>query len=99
MTLRDPVYPGRVASYDPSLRVFLNQEIYFFSGKEAMKHFLSDPTRYSGPLTDPVSQARFQPAPRSPRVHFQDHTFYFESEATKRQFQATPTVYNVRRES
>lgn len=99
MTLRDPIYPARVASYDSRLRVFLNQEAYFFSDKDSKKRFLADPTRYSGPLTDPVTQKRFQPTPRSPRVDYRGRTFFFESDLTKRQFQTAPTTYCVRRES
>jgi YHS domain-containing protein len=99
VTLRDPVYPGRVASYDAGLRVFMNQEAYFFSNKESKKRFLADPTRYSGPLTDPVTQKRFQPTTRSPRVDFRGRTYFFESDLTKRQFQTAPTTYYVRRET
>ena len=97
--LRDPVYPARRAIYEPHLRVMLNQEAYFFSGKVALKRFQSDPTRYSGPLTDPVTQTRFQPTSRSPRLDFQGRTYFFESETTKRQFETAPATYSVRRET
>jgi YHS domain-containing protein len=97
--LRDPLAPARVASYDPSLRVLLNQEAYFFSGKETMKRFQSDPLRYSGPLTDPVSQTRFQPTSRSPKTKFKNRTFYFESTLTQRQFAVSPESYALRREN
>ncbi len=99
MTLRDPVIPARTASYDPKLRVFLNQEAYFFSGNDAKNRFLADPIRYSGPLTDPVSQKRFQPSSRSPRTKYKDRTYYFESTLTQRQFAVTPSAYSVRREN
>ena len=99
MTLRDPVSPARTASYDPKLRVFLNQEGYFFSGNDTKKRFLADPFRYSGPLTDPVSQKRFQPNPRSPRTKYKDRTYYFESALTQRQFVVSPGTYAVRREN
>lgn len=97
--MRDPVYPAREASYDPRLRVFLNQEIYFFSGKDAMKRFQSDPKRYSGPLTDPVSQKRFQPTVRSPKTKYEKRTYYFESGLTRRQFAVSPKDYAKRREN
>ena len=97
--LRDPLAPARVASYDPSLRVLLNQEAYFFAGKETMKRFQSDPLRYSGPLTDPVSQARFQPTARSPKTKYGNRTFYFESTLTQRQFAVSPDSYTKRREN
>jgi len=99
VSLRDPVYPAYVASYDPKLRVFVNQETYFFSSNDTKKRFLSDPVRYSGPLTDPVTQKRFRPTPRSPRAKYQDRLFYFESPVTQRQFAAAPKDFARRREN
>jgi YHS domain-containing protein len=99
ITVRDPVYPARMASYEPRLRVFLNQEIYYFSGKDAMRRFESDPIRFSGPLTDPISQKRFQPTPRSPKAKYQGRTYYFESNLTQRQFAVAPKDYAKRREN
>jgi YHS domain-containing protein len=95
----DPVDPRRVASYDPKLRVFLNQEAYFFAGDDTRKRFLADPLRYSGPLTDPVSQKRFKPDRYSPKAKYKDHTFYFESSLTARQFAVSPKDYAGRREN
>jgi len=97
--LPDPLAPSRVASYDPSLRVLLNQEAYFFSGKETMKRFQADPLRYSGPLTDPVSQTRFQPTSRSPKTKYKNRTSYFASTLTQRQFAVSPESYALRREN
>lgn len=99
MSLRDPIYPARVASYDPKMRVFVNQEAYFFSGNDTKKRFLADPVRYSGPLTDPVSQKRFQPTPRSPHAKYEDRIYYFESDVTQRQFAASPKGFAHRREN
>ncbi|TMQ49532.1 MAG: hypothetical protein E6K71_04685 [Candidatus Eisenbacteria bacterium] len=99
MSLRDPIYPARVASYDPKMRVFVNQEAYFFSGNDTKKRFLADPVRYSGPLTDPVSQKRFQPTPRSPHAKYEDRIYYFESDVTQRQFAASPKGFARRREN
>ena len=99
VSLRDPVDPRHVASYDPRLRVFLNQEAYFFAGRETMKRFESDPIRYSGPLTDPISQNRFQPTSRSPKTKYKNRTFYFESTLTQRQFAVSPDSYTMRREN
>ena len=99
VTLRDPVDPRRVASYDPNLRVFLNQEAYFFAGKETMRRFQSDPLRYSGPLTDPISQTRFKPTSRSPKTKYKNRTFYFASTLTQRQFAVSPESYALRREN
>jgi len=99
VSLRDPIYPARVASYDPKMRVFVNQEAYFFSGNDTKKRFLADPVRYSGPLTDPVSQKRFQPTPRSPHAKYEDRIYYFESDVTQRQFAASPKGFAHRREN
>jgi len=99
VTLRDPVDPTKVASYDPKLRVFLNQEAYFFAGKQSMKRFAADPLRYSGPLTDPISQKRFKATSRSPKTRFKDRTYYFESTLTQRQFAVSPKDYAMRREN
>lgn len=90
--------PRRVASYDPKLRVFLNQEAYFFAGQDTKKKFLADPFRYSGPLTDPVTQERFMPTRSSPRRTMGQRTFYFESSLTLRQFAVSPKTYEKRRE-
>ena len=98
IAVRDPIDPRRVASYDPKLRVFLNQEAYFFAGSDTRKRFLADPLRYSGPLTDPVSQKRFKANAHSPKAKFKDKTFYFESTLTQRQFAVSPKDYAFRRD-
>jgi len=95
----DPVDPRRVASYDPKLRVFLNQETYFFAGPDTKKRFLADPLRYAGTLTDPVSQKPFTATQLSPHMKFKDRTFYFESDLTERQFALAPQNYATRREA
>jgi len=97
-TVPDPVDPRRVASYDPKLRVFYNQEAYFFAGQDTKKRFLADPLRYTGPLTDPVSQKRFQPTRFSPKTKYRDRVYYFESSLTQRQFAVSPKQYAARRE-
>ena len=96
--LRDPVDPRRIASYDPKFRVFLNQEAYFFAGSDTKSKFLSNPLRYSGPLTDPVSQKRFTASGFSPKTKYKDHVYYFESTLTQRQFAVSPKDYAMRRE-
>ena len=98
LTVPDPVDPRRVASYDPKLRVFLNQETYFFAGPDTKKKFLADPLRYAGTLTDPVSQKPFTATRLSPHMKYKDRTFYFESQLTERQFAVAPQSYSNRRE-
>ena len=98
ITVPDPVDPKRVASYDPKLRIFLNQETYFFAGQDTKKRFLADPLRYAGTLTDPVSQKPFTATRFSPHMKYKDRTFYFESDLTERQFAVAPQSYSTRRE-
>jgi YHS domain-containing protein len=98
ISVPDPVDPRRVASYDPKLRIFLNQEAYFFAGPDTKKRFESDPLRYAGPLTDPVSQKAFTATHFSPHMKFKDRTYYFESQLTERQFAVSPKNYSTRRE-
>jgi len=98
ITVPDPVDPRRVASYDPKLRIFLNQEAYFFAGPDTKKRFEADPLRYAGTLTDPVSQKPFTATRFSPHMKFKDRTYYFESQLTERQFAVSPKSYSTRRE-
>ena len=98
ITVPDPVDPRRVASYDSKLRLFLNQETYFFAGQDTKKKFLADPLRYAGTLTDPVSQKPFTATRFSPHMKFKDRTYYFESDLTERQFAVSPQKYSMRRE-
>src|SRR5438105_5006938 len=70
ISVPDPVDPRRVASYDPKLRVFLNQEAFFFSGQDTKKRFQADPLRYAGTLTDPVSQKPFTATRFSPHMQY-----------------------------
>lgn len=98
ISVPDPVDPRRVASYDPKLRVFLNQEAFFFAGQDTKKRFEADPLRYAGTLTDPVSEKPFTATRFSPRMKFKDRTYYFESQLTERQFAVSPKSYSTRRE-
>jgi len=98
ITVPDPVDPRRVASYDPKLRIFMNQEAYFFAGQDTKKRFQADPLRYAGTLTDPVSEKPFTPNRFSPHMHYKDRDYYFESTLTERQFAVSPQNYSTRRE-
>jgi YHS domain-containing protein len=73
--------------------------VYYFSGAATKSRFLADPMRYSGPLTDPVTQERFQPTGRSPKTDYHGRTYYFSSAATRGQFAAAPDSFSVRREN
>ena len=97
ITVPDPVDPRRVASYDPKLRIFLNQEVYFFAGEDTKKKFEADPLHYTGDLTDPISLKRFKPNRYSPKTKYEGRTFYFESTLSLRQFAVAPQNYAFRR--
>lgn len=96
VSLRCPVRPARRAILDSSLRVKLNQDIYFFSSMSAMKLFRKDPLRYCGVLTDPVSRARFRPTKQSPHVTFRGREYYFAADSTLVRFQAQPERFYER---
>jgi YHS domain-containing protein len=90
VSLRCPVRPARRAIFDSSLRMKVNQDIFFFSNTSAMKTFRKDPIRYCGVLTDPVSRERFRPTRQSPHVTFRGREYYFAADATLARFQAQP---------
>lgn len=96
VTLRCPVRPARRAIFDSSLRVKLNQDVYFFSSVSAMKLFRRDPLRYCGLLTDPVSRVRFHPSRQSPHVTFRGRDYYFAADSSLVRFQAEPERFYER---
>lgn len=96
VALRCPVHPARRAIFDSSLRVKLNQDVFFFSSVSAMKLFRKDPLRYCGRLTDPVSRARFRPSKQSPHVTFRGRDYYFAADSTLVRFQAEPERFYER---
>lgn len=96
ISVRCPVRPARRAVFDSSLRLKVNQDIYFFSSMAAMKQFRKDPLRYCGMLADPVTHGRFKPTKRSPHVTFRGRTYYFAADSTLVRFQATPERFSER---
>lgn len=96
VSLRCPVRPARRAIFDSSLRVKINQDIFFFSSMTAMKRFQKDPLRYCGPLTDPVTRKRFRPTKQSPHVTFRGRPYYFAADSTLVRFQAQPERFYER---
>lgn len=88
----DPPAPARL---DAEHRVFVNLETYYLSQPAAVTAFRQTPWEFSGPLTDPVSRARFVPTADSPRRERGDRTFFFESDATLAEFDADPAAYEV----
>ena len=96
ISLRCPVVPSRRAILDSSLRVRLNQDIYYFSSMAALKRFRKDPLRYCGKLTDPVTRERFRPTKSSPHVAFRGRDYWFAADSTLARFQAQPERFYER---
>ena len=93
MKLTCPVEPKRAAVIDDEHLARIGHEVYFFSSSKARDRFLKDPLRWSGRLTDPVTQARFKPNGRSPRTEFDGRTYYFSSNQTRASFLRMPEMY------
>ena len=83
------------AQLDEEHSVFLNFEAYFFGDLWNRERFLSDPLRYCGLLTDPVSKRRFRPNEDSPRARHEQRTYYFEDESHKLRFEEDPQAYRL----
>lgn len=96
ISLRCPVRPSRRAIFDSSLRLTLNQDIFFFSSRSARKLFQKDPLRYATVLTDPVTRARFHPTKASPHVTFRGRDYWFAADSTLVRFQAQPERFYER---
>ena len=84
---------GRAARLDPTHRVRINHEVYFFADAVEVKRFLADPPRFAGPLTDPVSGLRFVPARTAPRAEHAGVLYYFLSEENRAAFVAAPDTF------
>ncbi len=69
-------------------RSVVNWEIYFFASRENKEVFDSDPLRYCGLVTDPVTKMRFRPHAESPRVDYGGRPFFFVSSSSIPVFQA-----------
>jgi YHS domain-containing protein len=96
VSLRCPVRPAHRAIFDSSLRMRVNQDVFFFSSLSAMKLFQKDPLRYCGVLTDPVTRGRFRPTKSSPHVTFRGRDYWFAAESTLVRFQAQPERFYER---
>ena len=95
LTLPCVVHPNRTAVLDPDHRIFVNREIYFVSSPEAVLEFKEASWRYTGPVTDPVTGARFQPDETSPRREHDGRVYYFSSGKSLTQFAANPESYTT----
>jgi len=89
------VDPASPALLDPEHRVFVNWETYYLSRDAAVTAFRQTPWEFSGPVTDPVSRARFVPTAASPRRERGDRLFLFENGETLARFDADPAAYEM----
>lgn len=91
------VEPARTALLDSVHCVQINYETYFVGSGAARRKLESDPLKYCGRLTDPVSQLRFTPTKRSPRLEWGGKPYYFASDSTRALFASTPDSFAVPR--
>ena len=82
--------PGRSAIVDATHRSYVNWEIYFFSSMEHKRTFDSNPRRYCGRVTDPVTGKRFEPVADSPRLDYNGRPYFFAESASLAVFEARP---------
>lgn len=71
----------------------VNYEFFFLSSPEAVYEFDSDPIRYCGILTDPVTRQRFYPGDNSPSTMRGEHRYFFVSDSSKAVFAAMPDMF------
>lgn len=95
LTFRDHLDSREPAIIDAEHCVRLNYEASFFGNLWTREQFVSDPTLYSGYLTDPVSKNRFRPTEDSPRFSHEEVTYYFESASLRDTFKAAPDNYKL----
>ena len=87
------VDPKRPALLDAEHRVLVNHEVYFFGSDAAKAAFLSNPRKWCGKVTDPVTRARFRPRKSSPTTTYAGRLYYFRSPASRAEFLAMPEMH------
>jgi YHS domain-containing protein len=93
----DVVDPSKNGIIDSSMRITVNFEFYYFSGRATMKRFLQNPLRYCGYLTDPVTMWRFKPTAKSPKTEYLNRTYYFSADSTRARFLEAPDRFQDRK--
>jgi YHS domain-containing protein len=96
LTVRDPI-DGRTAVLDPGLRTYVNYEVFFFAETRTKAQFVSDPGRWCGLVTDPVSRRRFRPAPFALQCTHGGRTYFFESDSSLTAFKSLPDSFAIRK--
>ena len=84
--------PSRPALLDADHAVRVNYETYVFTDVTSRALFMSDPTRYCGLITDPVSKRRFRPHDDSPRAEHDGVAYYFEDDSALSISFALPSI-------
>lgn len=95
LTFQDYLDRREAAVIDEEHCVRINYEAFFFGNQWTRDRFLSDPVKYCGLLTDPVSRQRFRPVESSPRARHEEVTYYFASEESRAVFKEDPEVYRL----
>jgi len=90
---------GATARIDARYRVRVNHEIYFVATPAAKRKFETEPWKYCGMVTDPVSEVRFRPTEASPRREYERRTYFFGSDSTAAVFEGDPGTYAEARSS
>ena len=93
--LWDPVDPRQLGSLSADLQFRVNGEVYRFSSERNLRRFMQAPTRWCGPVRDPVSGRVFQPHTGSAEAYWIGGPYYFENDSTKMIFVADPHRYEV----
>ena len=97
VSLTCAVHPEQPAILDAGHRAYVNHEIYYFGSVEALQAFVSEPWKYTGTVTDPVTMARFQPTPESARRSYGGRLFFLQSAESAVTFDGDPATYGVPR--
>ena len=76
-------------------RAQVNYEFFYFADEAGKEQFESDPLRWCGTVTDPISRERFRPTEKSAVAEHNGIPFFFSSEDTKTAFAAHPDSFSV----
>ncbi|HTO92169.1 MAG TPA: hypothetical protein VMJ70_13655 [Candidatus Sulfotelmatobacter sp.] len=93
--LWDPVDPRQLGSLSADLQFRVNGEVYRFANERNLRRFMLAPTRWCGPVRDPVSGRVFQPHSGSAEAYWIGGPYYFENDSTKALFVNDPHRYEV----
>jgi YHS domain-containing protein len=96
--LWDPVDPHQLGSLSADLQFRVNGEVYRFATERNLRRFMLAPTRWCGPVRDPVTGRVFQPHAGSAEAYWIGGPYYFESDSSKARFVEDPHRFEVIRQ-